>query len=240
MLIDIAEGYVRGFATDGMSKNIEVIVDLWIDDSTYLGSVTMNMPKGSNHNAADIRANLPATLSAYLNPFGYGTPDNLWYTFDDEIVPASRTTGFAPVAISGAYLDLTGKPLIPSTVRTTSSLSLSLVGSGATGTQISATKDSTVRANVSTSTTASIGAAATSAVALKICATNNSSEGAWTTVATLENDQTITLALTLNSVQLVKGQLCADVPAGWFAKLVNTGTGTHTESFLSGQETIYG
>lgn len=124
--------------------------------------------------------------------------------------------------------------------RTTSSLSLSLVGSGATGTQISATKDSTILLNVSTSTTSTIGGPSTSLVSLKICATNNATEGSWTTVAALENDQTITLAIVLNSIQVMKGQLIADVPAGWYAKLVNSGTGTHSETSISGQQTLYG
>lgn len=132
------------------------------------------------------------------------------------------------------------KPSIPSTIRTTSSESISLVGTGATGTQISSTKDSTVRFTVSTSTTSTIGGPATSTVTLKKCATNSATEGDWISVAVLESDQTITLAVALQSVQVVKGQLCADLPAGWFVKLVNLGTGTHSEAFVSGEKTIYG
>lgn len=132
------------------------------------------------------------------------------------------------------------KPSIPSTARTTSAISPSLVGSGATGTQVSGTKDSSIRLNVSTSTTSSIGGPSTSLVALKICSTNNATEANWTTVATLENDQTITLAIVLNSIQVMKGQLVSDVPAGWYYKLVNSGTGTHSESAITGQQTIYG
>lgn len=135
---------------------------------------------------------------------------------------------------------INNKPSIPSTTRTTSTLTLALVGTGATGTQISTTKDSTIRCNVSTSTTSTIGGPSTSLVALKICSTNNATEASWTTVATLENDQTISLAIVINSVQVMKGQLCSDVPASWYAKLVNSGTGTHTEAFITGQQTIYG
>lgn len=93
---------------------------------------------------------------------------------------------------------------------------------------------------VSTSTTSTIGGPSTSVVILKICATNNVTEGSWTSVGTFESDQTITLAIALQSIQIVKGQLCADVPAGWYCKLVNSGTGTHSEAFISGQQTIYG
>lgn len=138
-------------------------------------------------------------------------------------------------AISG-----TDYALPSANTRTTSTLSLSLVGTGATGTQISTTKDSNVKLNISTSTTSTIGGPSTSLIILKICSTNNATEGSWTTVATLENDQTISLAVIINSIQVIKGQLCSDVPAGWFVKLVNSGTGTHAETFLAGQQTIYG
>lgn len=144
------------------------------------------------------------------------------------------------VATSGSYNDLENQPSIPNITRTTSTLSLSLVGSGATGTQIHATKDSSVKCTVSTSTTSTIGGPSTSVVLLKICSTNNATEGSWTTVATFESDQTITLALALQSIQIVKGQICSDIPAGWYVKLINSGTGTHSESFVSGQQTIYG
>lgn len=151
----------------------------------------------------------------------------------------SGKPALATVATTGSYNDLSGKPSIPSVTRTTSSLSLSLVGSGATGTQISSS-DSTVRVNVSTSTTSTIGGPSTSLITLKKCSTNNATEGSWTTVAILENDQTITLAIALQSVQVLKGQLETDLPAGWFVKLVNSGTGTHSEAFISGEQTIYG
>lgn len=135
---------------------------------------------------------------------------------------------------------LLNKPTIPSVARTVSTLNLSLVGSGATGTQISATKSSSVRCCVSTSTTSTIGGASTSVVSLKKCATNSSTEGNWTTVAVLENDQTISLAIILQSIQVMKGQLSADLDAAWYVKLVNSGTGTHSETSVSGEQTIYG
>lgn len=159
-------------------------------------------------------------------------------------IAASATNTAAPVNAdwnsSSGLSQIQNKPTIPSTTRTTSTLSLSLVGTGATGSQISSTKDSSVKLNVSTSTTSTIGGPSTSLVALKICSTNSATEGNWTTVSTLENDQTITLAIVLNSIQVMKGQLCADVPANWYVKLVNSGTGTHSEAFITGQQTIYG
>lgn len=143
-------------------------------------------------------------------------------------------------AVSGLG-QILNEPTIPANMSpTTSTLSLSLVGTGATGTQISSTKPSFVSCAVSTSTTSTIGGASTSLVSLKKCATNNATEGNWTTVAILENDQTITLAIALQSLQIIKGQLSTNLAAGWFVKLVNTGTGTHSEAFVSAEQTIYG
>lgn len=153
---------------------------------------------------------------------------------------AGTITGLATVATSGAYNDLSGKPTIPSTVRTTSALTLSLVSTGATGTQIHATKDSKISTTVSTSATATIAGAATSTITLKICATNNVTEGSWTTVGVSETSQSYSLAVALQGVTGGKGQLITDVPAGWYVKLVNTGSGTHSETFVSGQQTIFG
>lgn len=184
------------------------------------------------------KMDLPATSgSSMLKGDGSGGMSNA-SAGTDYMAPVSLAT----VATSGAYNDLTGKPTIPSVIRTTSALSLSLVGTGATGTQISSTKDSSVKLNVSTSTTSTIGGPSTSLVTLKKCATNNATEGSWTTVAIVENDQTITLAIALSSIQVVKGQMSTDLPAGWYVKLVNSGSGTHAEAFLNlnGEQTIYG
>lgn len=159
-------------------------------------------------------------------------------------VATGATNTAAPVsadwnATSGLALIL-NKPTIPSATRTPSVITPSLVGTGATGTQVSSTKDSTVRLTVSTSATATIAGAATSSVALKICATNSSTEANWTTVATSETTQSYSLAVALQGVTGAKGQLIADLQAGWYYKLVNSGSGTHSEAALTGQQTIYG
>lgn len=134
------------------------------------------------------------------------------------------------------------KPTIPNIARTTSALVLSLVGSGATGTQISSTKDSTVRANVSLSATASISGGATSNITLKKCATNSATETDWVIALPTPGEigQSYSLAIALQGVQTDKRQLSIEVPAGWYVKAENSGTGTHTESILGAEKTIYG
>lgn len=126
--------------------------------------------------------------------------------------------------------------------RATSALSLSLVGIGATGTQISATKDSSVSITANCSATVSAlvgGATSTSTITLKKCATNSITESDW--VGPLfSSGVTLTAALTVNSSQPLSGQLNLDIPAGWFAKAVASGAGTHSETLGYQEKTIYG
>lgn len=205
-------------------------------DSTSYGRAIMNFPNQSDlQTAVGIST---AGISGSYNDLS-GKP-SIPTQYTDEMAQDAVGNILSGSSGSSVSYNDAANTITISSPRATSSLSLSLVGTGATGTQINATKDSLIKLNVSTSTTSTIGGPSTSLVSLKICATDNVTEGSWTTVATLENDQTITLAIALNSIQVMKGQLIADVPAGWFAKLVNSGTGTHSEAFISGQQTIYG
>lgn len=229
---DAANFYYTNNATSYLN-----IVNSAIGSTVYTSSTLVKYPNNLSIDLATkqpLDTGLTALSGAVSSPYGR----SLLNTANQAALQTE--VGVSIAGLSGDYTDLSNKPSIPSVTRTTSTLSLSLVGNGATGTQISSTKDSTVRATVSTSTTSTIGGPSTSVVALKICATNDSTEGNWTTVATFESDQTITLALVLNSVQVVKGQITADVPAGYYVKLVNSGTGTHSETFVSGQKTTYG
>lgn len=221
----------QGFGTD-----FRFTVSFYDTTNTLLGAIDIPIPKSSTNSGADVRSQWIAATSTWCTTNGLGVPSTFWVASDGESIP-NATISVAGLMSAADKTKLNG---ISASTRTTSTLSLSLVGTGATGTQISSTKDSTVRVNVSTSTTATIGGASTSLVVLKKCSTNNATEASWTTVATLENDQTVSLAVILNSLQVLKGQLESDIPAGWYVKLVNSGTGTHTESFVTGEQTIYG
>lgn len=125
------------------------------------------------------------------------------------------------------------------TYPTTSAQSVSLVGTGNTGTQLSTTRPSKITATASTSATASIAGAATSTITLKKCATNSATEADWTVAGVAETSQSYSLAVALQGVTGAKQQLSTDLPVGWFYKFVSGGSGTHTESIANGEKTIY-
>lgn len=166
---------------------------------------------------------------------------NVYLGTVDYVTPTARNA--ISVTGAGSYNSSTGVITISAgSAPTTSSLSLSFVGTGATGTQISSTKASTAKINVNLSATASIAGGATSNVTFKKCATNSATESDWITAlpTIAEIGQSYSLAIALQGVQTDKRQLSIDVPAGWYVKAQNSGTGTHSESITGGEKTIYG
>lgn len=119
----------------------------------------------------------------------------------------------------------------------TASHSIVTTAAAANGWQISSTRDASVFYSVNVNTTASIGGAADGYVVLEISATNSTTASDWKEVSRTRNGQTITLALALNSVQNIGGELMNIVPAGYYVRLrsVNV-SGTPTYSYVSGQE----
>lgn len=114
-----------------------------------------------------------------------------------------------------------------------------VTGTGATGFQVSSTRNSTDRYNVTVTTTASIAGNAAGYIALEVAPTNSATASDWVEVGRCGNSQALTLAITLQSVQGTTCQLTADVPLGYFEKLRSvTTTGTVTYAYVSGVETL--
>lgn len=109
----------------------------------------------------------------------------------------------------------------------------------ANGFQVSSTKDAMVSYAATIVTTATIGGGSSGTILLEIAATNSSTAGDWKEISRLTNGQTITLALALQSVQTIAGNLNGIVPAGYYARLrtINN-SGTPTYTFNSGQEVL--
>lgn len=114
-----------------------------------------------------------------------------------------------------------------------------VTGTGATGFQISATRNALALYTPKIITTATIAGGQEGYVVLEIATTNSATAGDWKEVSRLTNGQALSLAITLQSIQPVSAPISGIVPAGYYAKLrsVNT-TGTPAFSMVSGQEIL--
>lgn len=205
----------------------------------------------ANTSSADYLKNKPTALSAFSNDAGYITSAALSSYLTASTALAVVLTGLSTstnsaITSSDSIVAALGKLQAQVTAVLTglntaiTTITPSLVGSGATGTQVSATKRATIRLGLNESVTSSIGGAATAVINIKICATNSATEGSWTTLFTFEEDQTVTLAIALQSIQVMKGVVDFDLPAGYYWKAESSGSGTNSEGILTGQQTIYG
>lgn len=110
---------------------------------------------------------------------------------------------------------------------------------GATGFQVSASRNVMVNYSVTIATTATIGGSASGTVVLEVASTNSSTPSDWVEIARFTNSQSITLALALQSVQTLAGLLMGLIPTGYYVKLrtINN-SGTPSYTFNSGQEVL--
>lgn len=114
-----------------------------------------------------------------------------------------------------------------------------VTGTGATGFQVSSTRNAIVNYSVTINTSVSLSGNAVGYVVLEIAATNSATAGDWVEVGRAPSGQSGTLVIGLALNQAGGGQMGAVIPAGYYAKLrsVNS-TGTPTYTYNSGQEVL--
>lgn len=151
-----------------------------------------------------------------------------------DILAYAAAQGYGTTSVFGMFATTNG-----SGARVDSALSISLVtGTGATGTQVSATKDTWVTVTGSVSTTATIGGASSGHIFVEVAPTNSATAGDWVEKGRVGNSQTITLAIALNSVQVTEGSVIAFVPAGYYIKARSAGTGTFTNTLIGARQIV--
>lgn len=166
------------------------------------------------------------------------TPIKIYNATVASAVAVSLTNGYT---VSPSNVIIFGNPQIPATITRTfnNTPSRSIVtGTGATGFQVSATQDADVQYSPTMVTTASISGNASDVLVFEICSTNSATAGNWIEIGRLSNAQALTLAITLQSVQTTSGLLGGIIPAGYYAKIRATTSGTVTNTFVSGQEVL--
>lgn len=127
------------------------------------------------------------------------------------------------VATSGSYNDLSNKP---------ASRSHSAVTRSNVAFQISTTRDALVSYSVDVSVTLSLTSGQTGNIFLEISPDSSS----WTEIGRFTNANTGALTVGLNLTQVVTGTVSGYVPAGYYARLRNTGSGSFV--YRSGQEVL--
>lgn len=114
-----------------------------------------------------------------------------------------------------------------------------VTGTGATGFQPSSTRNTFASYNITITSTATIAGNASGTVVLEVAPTNSATPSDWLEVSRLTNGQSLSLALTLQSVQTIAGHLSGIVPAGYYVKVRSiNNAGTPTYSYNSGLEVL--
>ena len=148
--------------------------------------------------------------------------------------------GYTPVNPNGTgaqYIAGDGSkvtfPAIPAafSINNSPGRSLVSVANAANGYQISPTRNVFVNYVVTVGVTATIAASSSGTVVLEIAATNSSTPGDWTEISRFTNGQSLSLAVALQSVQTIAGNLNAMIPAGYYVRqrtINNSGTPSFT------------
>lgn len=101
---------------------------------------------------------------------------------------------------------------------------------------ISSTKNSRVYYTIRISCTSTIGSASAGAILLQYSTNGGTS---YIDAASVENSNTITLAVTLNSVTVQTAVICAEIPSNALCRMVPTTSGTTTITYVRGMEVTY-
>jgi len=136
-------------------------------------------------------------------------------------------TGAGGLVASGTYPNFTLTQYVPTDNSVTRTINSSTY-------TISSTKAATVRYNIKISCTATIGSASTGKVLFQYSTNGGSS---WIDAGEVENSNTVTLAVVLNSTTTQSGFIVWNVPANALCRLVPTSSGTTTITWIRGQET---
>lgn len=193
-------------------------------------------------------ATFPTLVSAFSNDAGYLTSSSsiassqITGTKTDSFISNFVTAARNAISVTGdgSYNSSTGVITVnSSSAPSVSGLTLNISGTGATGTQISSSKFSQIGITYSTQFTYSLTGTPSSGVVLKTCATNSATESDWVEAGRTSQTLSAGLAITVGQAITNTGQIITSIPPTYYVKAESIGSGTHTESFVSGQQTIF-
>lgn len=145
-------------------------------------------------------------------------------TSPDQIVSLTGANNFG---VTGTYPNFTLTQYVPTNNTVTRTINNSTY-------TISSTKPATVKYNIKIACTATIGSASSGKVLFQYSIDGGTN---WIDAGEVENSNTVSLAIVLNSTTNQSGFIVWSVPANALCRLVPTTSGTTTITWIRGQET---
>lgn len=221
-------GYITASSIDALT-NKSGNISQWTNNTGYLTSVPPQ--------AWSTITGKPATLSGYGITDAYpltGNPSAFLTSINSSQI--FTALGYIPVNPNGTntqYIAGDGtKITFPTIPPVTSIYTVTRAINSATYT-ISTTKAAEVRYNIKIVCSASIGSTSSGKVLFQYSTDSGST---WIDAGEVENSNTVTLALPLNSVTTQTGFIVWKVPTNALCRLVPTSSGTTTITYVRGQE----
>lgn len=222
---------MTSFAPTGMNSDGQFCILQPTDSLAFDGSQLSGMTQSQ---ISGLSAALSAKQASFTtgSSFQYLRGDLSLATF--PAVPAAQVN--SDWSASSGVAQILNKPPIMVSAPATRSI---VTGTGATGFQVSSTRNVMASYSITITSTATIAGGAQGTVVLEIAPTNSATPSDWVEVGRFTNGQVLSLAIALQSVQTLSGSLSGIIPAGYYAKLrsINT-TGTPTYAYNSGQENL--
>lgn len=164
----------------------------------------------------------PLNIAAFMGNNGSTTP----------FIASSTQNGFMSAAMATKVAGIITRSMATSTRSI-------VTGTGATGFQVSSTRDSEVRYSTTIVTTSNIAGSQSGTVVLEIAPTNSATSTDWAEIGRCTNGTSYTLAVAIQGVATQACQITGYVPAGYYEKIRSiNNSGTPTFSYNSGQEIL--
>jgi len=231
----ITSGFVSATPPISYTSGTISMIEASAANSGYLTSGTWNtfnskqaaisITTSGNSGAATFSSpilNIPNYTLSGLNGYSNTNPNN-YITLSS----LSLTTG-----TTSSYNNLTGLITVPAIAVNPSIHTVTRPINSTTFTP-SASVQATLIYTIQISCTATIGSNASGSLTLQYSTNAGSS---WTTIGTVSNSNTVTLAIALNLVNVQTGTIIAMVPANALCRMVQSTTGTSVITYISGQE----
>lgn len=191
-------------------------------DSKFSAKTTSGLSEGSNlyYTSARTHTDISAgTGISYNNSTGVITN-----SIPDQTVSIYGTLGFS---VTSSYPSFTLIPYSSTTFTASRAINSATF-------QVSLTKQACVFYTIRINCVATIGAASAGTVALQYSSNGGST---WIDIGQVENSNTVTLAIVLNSNTTQTSQISGIIPAGAIVRMNQTTSGTTTITYVRGNET---